>query len=199
MLTLKAIWGWSSRGPGQWSKSLHLVSTFHNFLMDKFVPHCLTQNLNYKRLPPWLINFPFSFLINVDHRGTIQRGLVMDLLLILGNVFVAKERWGWISVCWTWEGLLSTRLELPFMRHTLGWASVWLRWWGWFFYFLFFEWWGSFWNTGSWNPLPEGFSEVELLMVVSWVAWWKFVWAVFWGILWVKLCFLSLAWLVLHQ
>lgn len=118
MLTLKAIWGWSSRGPGQWSKSLHLVSTFHNFLMDKFVPHCLTQNLNYKRLPPWLINSPFSFLINVDHRGTIQRALVMDLLLILGNVFVAKERWGWISVCWTWEGLLSTRLELPFMRHT---------------------------------------------------------------------------------
>jgi len=53
--------------------------------MDKFVLNFLTQNLNYKKETSSMVeklSFSFSFPINVDHKGTIRRALVMDLLLI---------------------------------------------------------------------------------------------------------------------
>lgn len=56
--------------------------------MDKFVLNFLTQNLNYKKetssmVEKFSFSFSFPITINVDHKGTIRRALVMDLLLLL--------------------------------------------------------------------------------------------------------------------
>ena len=55
--------------------------------MDKFVLNFLTQNLNYKKetssmVEKFSFSFSFPITINVDHKGTIGRALVMDLQLI---------------------------------------------------------------------------------------------------------------------
>lgn len=60
---------------------LHIFKIFSWInLYSTFLPRTLTIR---KRLPPWLKNYPFLFFpINVDHKGTIRKALVMDLLLI---------------------------------------------------------------------------------------------------------------------